>query len=111
MPRADLSDQVIHFTQGPTAEAAYQRLGEILVDGRLRGSDRLILNHYRCVCFTEAPLVALTDGLVNGRYAPFGLRRRGSWATGFARRCRSGARKVEPCWRHWIGWSAASSAN
>jgi len=77
MPRTDLSDQAIHFTQGPTAEAAYQRLWEILVDGRLRGSDRLILNHYRCVCFTEAPLAALTDGLVNhwdyGRYAPFGL--------------------------------------
>lgn len=77
MPRADLSDQLIHFTQGPTEEAAYQRLATILADGRLRGSDRLILNRYRCVCFTEAPLAALTDGLVNqwdyGRYAPFGL--------------------------------------
>lgn len=77
MPRSDLSDQVIHFTQGPTPEAAYDRLGAILAECRLRGSDRLILEHYRCVCFTEAPLAALTDGLVNrwdyGRYAPFGL--------------------------------------
>ena len=77
MPRADLSDQLIHFTQGPTDEAAYERLCTIITDGRLRGSDFLIFNSYRCVCFTEAPLAVLANGLVNnwdyGRYAPFGL--------------------------------------
>lgn len=77
MTRADISDQLIHFTKGPTEEDAYQRIGTILAEGRLRGSDRLIFNGYRCICFTEAPLAALTDGLVNqwdyGRYAPFGL--------------------------------------
>ena len=44
MPRADLSDQLIHFTQGPTDEAAYERLCTIITDGRLRGSDFLIFN-------------------------------------------------------------------
>lgn len=77
MPRSDLSDQVIHFTQGPTPEAAHDRLCAILAECRLRGSDRLILERYRCVCFTEAPFAALADGLVNrwdyGRSAPFGL--------------------------------------
>jgi hypothetical protein len=65
MPRADLSDQLIHFTQGPTDEAAYERLCTIMTDGHLRGSDLLIFNRYRCVCFTEAPLAVLTNGLIN----------------------------------------------
>lgn len=77
MARPDLSDQLIHFTQGATPEAAYERLCEILASERLIGSDHLISGRYRCVCFTEAPLAALTEGLLStwdySRYAPFGL--------------------------------------
>lgn len=77
MLRWDLSRELIHFTQGETADAAYARLCTILNDGYLRGSRHLITGNYSCVCFTEAPRASLTTGLVNtwnyGRYAPFGL--------------------------------------
>src|SRR2546423_6715623 len=76
-PRPDISDKVIHFTQGTTYEGALESLLTIVGEGRLRAGNRMIRGGYNCVCFTEAPLPALAGGLVNsgsfGRYSPFGI--------------------------------------
>jgi hypothetical protein len=76
-PRPDTSDKLTHFTAGATAELAYQRLRTIMTEGRVIGHGDRIRGNYRCVCFTEAPLVSLENGLVNpsvySRYSPFGV--------------------------------------
>lgn len=75
--RADISDKVIHFTKGATADEAFEKLLLIIGEGRLLAGNGMIKGGYNCVCFTEAPLPALAKGLVNSgsftRYAPFGL--------------------------------------
>lgn len=83
MPRTDISDKLSHFTSGANDGEAFERLCAIVETGRLIGSDAMIRGRYRCVCFTEAPLVSLPDGLVNpdaySRYRPFGLLFDKSW--------------------------------
>jgi hypothetical protein len=83
MSRQDITDKLIHFTQGANDEAAYQRLRKIVDEMGLVGSAHLIKGGSPCVCFTEAPLDALPGGLVNpdrfSRYAPFGLLFEKSW--------------------------------
>ena len=83
MPRADISDQLVHFTSGVTDEEAYGRLSAILDQRRLIGGNGMIRGDYRCVCFTEAPLTSLPDGLVNpaayARYKPFGVMYDKAW--------------------------------
>jgi hypothetical protein len=75
--RPDISDSVIHFTKAATYEEALQVLLTIVGEGRLAGGTGKIRGGYRCVCFTEAPLPAVANGLVNTdsftRYSPFGL--------------------------------------
>jgi hypothetical protein len=77
MNRIDISNYLIHFTKGESTELAYQCLRKILSEKRLRGSGETIKGRYPCVCFSEAPLVALTNGLINPRsyskYSPFGI--------------------------------------
>ena len=78
MSRADISDKLVHFT-GPrdNLDEAYSRLQSILAERTIRGGNAMIRSGDHSVCFTEAPLKSLPDGLVNptnfSRYAPFGL--------------------------------------
>jgi len=77
MSRADISPYLVHFTSGTTYEDAFTRLRKILADRSLIAGSRFIKGNYRCVCFSEAPLTSLTDGLVNqdyySRYSPFAI--------------------------------------
>ena len=77
MSRPDISPYLVHFTSGDSQVAAFTRLRKIISDSRLIGGSRCIKGDYRCVCFSEAPLTSLKDGLVNqdhySRYSPFGI--------------------------------------
>ena len=77
MPRPDLSEKLIHFTSGPSHEEAFGNLCSIIEDRGIRGHNNKIKGQFTCVCFTEAPLAALSHGLVNlqdfSRYRPFGI--------------------------------------
>jgi len=83
MARADISDYLIHFTSGDTEEDAFCRLQNIVAEGCLYGSNRMIRGGYNCVCFSEAPLQNLESGLVNpqyySRYSPFGIMVTKTW--------------------------------
>ncbi len=75
--RRDVSDKLIHFTSGENEEEAFHSLCKIVKEGRILGTSEKIKGGYKCVCFTEAPLTSLKDGLVNpdsySRYFPFGI--------------------------------------
>ena len=77
MPRQDISEKLIHFTKGDTYDDAFERLRSIVAERRLIGGSHLIKGAYTCVCFSEAPLSSLENGLLNSsaysRYAPFGV--------------------------------------
>ena len=77
MSREDISDYVIHFTKGEDDTDAFERLRTILYEMRLVGSCRNIRGNHTCVCFSEAPLAALENGLLNSSayscYSPFGV--------------------------------------
>lgn len=83
MSRNDISNFVIHFTKGNSDEDAFKRLQKILWEQTLLGSGRLIKGGYPCVCFSEAPLTALTNGLVNpeyySKYSAFGIMVQKQW--------------------------------
>lgn len=77
MPRSDISNFVIHFTKGDSKEAAFETLMKIIREETLLGSNTWIRGGFNCVCFSEAPLENLQDGLVNAdyysNYSPFGI--------------------------------------
>jgi hypothetical protein len=77
MIRPDISKYLIHFTRDTTDENAFKRLQKIIRDKKLIGSSNKIKGDHRCVCFSEAPLSSLQDGLVNenlySKYSPFGI--------------------------------------
>lgn len=77
MNRIDISSYLIHFTKGESTECAFQCLRKIISEKRLLGSGETIKGLFPCVCFSEAPLAALTNGLINPRfyskYSPFGI--------------------------------------
>ena len=77
MSRSDISPNLIHFTRGETLDGAFRRLQKIISDRKLIGSDNMIMGGHRCVCFSEAPLETLPNGLVNddyySKYSPFGI--------------------------------------
>jgi hypothetical protein len=83
MPRPDISDKLVHFTSGESLDYAYGRLCWIIDEYRVVGSGEQIRGGYRCICFSEAPLISLKDGLVNpnaySRYSPFGIIFDKSW--------------------------------
>ncbi|WP_291982581.1 hypothetical protein [Candidatus Accumulibacter sp. ACC005] len=78
MIRDDLSNKLIHFTRGPTREAAAQIFMKIVKEGKLRGGTGCIRDGWRCVCFTEAPIAKLSailasPGAHGSRYEPYGV--------------------------------------
>ena len=81
--RFDISQKLIHFTSGESADDAFARLTAIIGARRLIGGASLIRGSYKCVCFTEAPLAAFTDIFVRRypftRYSQFGLMFEKSW--------------------------------
>jgi len=74
--RRDISNFLVHFTKGDNEEA-FQRLCSIINERLISATSKKIKGGYKCVCFTEAPLTSLRDGLVNpdaySRYSPFGI--------------------------------------
>jgi hypothetical protein len=77
MPRKDLSDNLIHFTRDVDLESVFKRLQKIISGKYLLGSNNFIKGGYNCICFLEAPLEVLANGLVNSdyytKYSPFGI--------------------------------------
>lgn len=80
MERTDVSSKLVHFTKrtGPEdSKSAFSNLQSIVYNRCLRGTSRLIKGGYPCVCFSEAPLSLLPNGLRNrsdgGNYSPFGV--------------------------------------
>ncbi len=77
MSRPDISPHLVHFTKGQNCEDAFARLCKIIADKKLIAGSAFIKGGYNCVCFSEAPLTSLADGLVNesyySRYSPFGI--------------------------------------
>jgi hypothetical protein len=84
MTRPDLSDSLIHFTKDSTEGSAANTFCQIVTDGVLKGGIGMIKGGYSCVCFSEAPLTALKNGLVNPakikqKYAPLGFMVKKDW--------------------------------
>lgn len=83
MARQDISDYVVHFTKSDGDASDYDRIRKILSERRLIGTDRLIRGAHTCICFSEAPLAALENGLLNSssysRYSPYGVIFHKSW--------------------------------
>src|SRR5215472_3902451 len=77
MSRQDISEFLVHFTKGTDHEEAFTNLRKIIESRKLIAGSGYIKGNYRCVCFSEAPLANLADGLVNenyySRYSPFGI--------------------------------------
>jgi hypothetical protein len=84
--RVDISPYLIHFTSGENHEAAFQRLRKIVDERRLIAGTRCIKGQFPCVCFSEAPLTTLPNGLVNeeyySHYSPFGIMVSKRWLFG-----------------------------
>lgn len=81
--RRDISQHVVHFTSDSSLDHAFARFQTIIHDQCLRGGSTKTRGGYECVCFTEAPLASLEQGLVNpsvySRYSPFGIMFEKSW--------------------------------
>jgi hypothetical protein len=81
--RTDISDKLIHFTKGNSASDAFEILRKIINERRLVAGNYMIRGGYGCVCFTEAPITAISAGFLSSvplsRYAPFGLMFDKSW--------------------------------
>jgi hypothetical protein len=75
--RSDISDKVIHFTNGDSEEDSFANLRKIVGDRRLVAGNRMVRGSYRCVSFTEAPIDVFRDCFVRNfpysRYSEFGL--------------------------------------
>lgn len=75
--REDISDFLIHFTKGDDLEHAYHNLKSIIEQRVIHGSNAKIRDGSSCICFSEAPLSSLKNGLLNpsfySRYSPFGI--------------------------------------
>lgn len=83
MSRNDISDFLIHFTKGDSWETAFTCLQKIIAEQTLLGAGTMIRGGYPCVCFSEAPLAALQNGLINtgfySQYSPFGVLLHKQW--------------------------------
>jgi len=75
--RIDISPYLIHFTKGEDYDHAFENLLSIISSQTIYGSNNLIKGSYNCVCFSEAPLECLNNGLINenyySKYSPFGV--------------------------------------
>lgn len=77
MIRNDLSNKLIHLTKGGWDDALHT-FQQIIEEKGLKGSPGGIKSRDNCICFSEAPLSALSHILANTnatnfRYAPFGF--------------------------------------
>ncbi len=75
--RDDLSDRLVHLTQGKPKQAADNVLS-IIKSKSLLGGTGEIRGDYRCVCFSEAPIAKLGYLLAQRpasgvRYMPYGI--------------------------------------
>jgi hypothetical protein len=77
MPRADLSNDLVHWIKGDSNEEAFEILRAIVRERRLLGGVGHIRGGYTCICFTEAPEGAFHQ--IIGRYRPFGVRVPKTW--------------------------------
>jgi hypothetical protein len=84
--RTDISTMLVHFTKGMwfgDDEGAFASFKSIVDKRVLRGSGRLVKGGFPCVCFSEAPLSFLSNGLRNewngGNYSPFGVMFEKTW--------------------------------
>ncbi|MDD3765166.1 MAG: hypothetical protein PHP86_17865 [Nevskiales bacterium] len=77
MPRADLSNHLVHWVKGASDEDAFAVLSKIASEGRLLGSNGFIKGEFNCVCFTEAPQNTFHN--VIGKYRPFGVQVSKRW--------------------------------
>jgi hypothetical protein len=81
--RIDLSDKLIHFTKGDSGEDAFAVLQRIIAERRLIAGNGMIKGGYQCLCFTEAPIRAITEAFVKRvqfeRYSAFGIMFEKSW--------------------------------
>lgn len=77
MPRADLSNDIVHWIKGASDDEAFETVRRIVREHRLLGGNGHIRGGYRCVCFTEAPQGSFHQ--VIGRYRPFGIRLPKRW--------------------------------
>ena len=71
MLRADMSDDLVHWTKGQSDQEAFDALSKIVSEHRLLGGNSCIKGEFTCVCFSEAPLSYFYE--VRGRYRPFGI--------------------------------------
>jgi hypothetical protein len=75
--RVDISPFLIHFTRGIDLDDAFNNFLSIIDSETLFGNNNLIKGGYNCVCFSEAPLDCITNGLINSdyysKYSPFGI--------------------------------------
>lgn len=81
--RIDISDYLIHFTKGETIHHAFENLKSIITDYKLIAGNGMIKGGFNCVCFTEAPLSSIKEGLLNdkyySKYSPFGIMIEKKW--------------------------------
>ena len=75
--RADISPSLIHFTSGNDWNDAFDNLLSIISSQTIYGSHNMIKGEFNCVCFSEAPIRAIPQGLKNinnySKYSPFGI--------------------------------------
>jgi len=83
MSRNDICDFLIHFTKGVDLADACETLSKIVHEGTLQGNGRSIRGGYPCICFSEAPLASIQNGLINpdcySKYSPFGIMIKKEW--------------------------------
>lgn len=77
MPRADLSDHLVHWVKGATNQDSFDVLSKIVTEGKLIGNNGYIKGEFNCVCFTEAPQNTFHN--VIGKYRPFGIQVSKKW--------------------------------
>ena len=77
MQRPDIGPTLTHFTRATAEMSAFNVLLKILRDRYLIGTSAYTRGGTKCVCFTEAPLEVVQDGLrgVDGRerYSTYGI--------------------------------------
>lgn len=77
MPRADLSNHLVHWTSGDDFTEAFGNLVNIVLSRKLIGSGDKIKGNFGCVCFTEAPEAEFHK--IKSKYSPFGVQVPKKW--------------------------------
>jgi hypothetical protein len=74
---------LIHFTKGQKLEEAFNNLCSIISSCTVYGSNNFIKGGSNCVCFSEAPIGCISNGLINNeyysKYSPFGIMVKKDW--------------------------------